>query len=302
MKFTLRQLRYFIAAVECGGVAQASRRLFIAQPSVASAIRALEESFGTQLCIRHHAQGISLTPSGERFYHDAIKLLREARTFEQNIFAEQELVKGTVSLGCYGAMAPFYVPRLISGFRQRYPGITFQIDEGEQHKLSEGLRIGRYDVVLTYDQGLGNEFERIPLCPTQRPYVLLPHDHVLTQRAALSLSELSAEPMIVLDVEPSRSYFLGLFERKHFEVNIAFSSPSVEMVRGLVGQGFGFTLLVTKPYADYTYDGRALAVRDLTDEVETTTFVATTLRNLTPAAPTRAFIEYCAAELQDLSA
>lgn len=298
MKFNLRQLRYFVAVVECGGVAQASRRLFIAQPSVAAAIRSLEESFGVQLCIRHHAQGISLTPAGERFYRDAVKLLRNAHAFEQNVFAESELVKGVVSLGCYGTMAPLFVPRLIASFRRHYPGIEFQIDDGEQQQLSEGLRTGRYDLVITYDQGLGEEIQRTALCPTQRPYVLLPHGHVLAEQSALSLNRLSSEPMVVLDVEPSRGYFLGLFRRANLDVRIAFSSPSIEMVRGLVGHGFGFTLLVTKPHADYTYDGKALAVRELSDEVETTTLVAATLCEITPTAPTRAFIEYCSTALQ----
>ena len=62
--YTLRQLKYFVATVEAGSVAQASRQLYIAQPSVSSAIKALEDSFGVQLFIRHHAQGVSLTSVG----------------------------------------------------------------------------------------------------------------------------------------------------------------------------------------------------------------------------------------------
>ena len=58
--YTLRQLR-FVTTVECGSVAEASRKLYIAQPSISTAV-GLEESFGVQLFIRHHAQGVSLTP------------------------------------------------------------------------------------------------------------------------------------------------------------------------------------------------------------------------------------------------
>lgn len=62
--YNLRQLKYFVTTAECGSVAEASRKLYIAQPSVSTAIKHLEESFGVQLFIRHHAQGVSLTPSG----------------------------------------------------------------------------------------------------------------------------------------------------------------------------------------------------------------------------------------------
>lgn len=60
--YTLRQLKYFVTTVECGSVAEASRKLYIAQPSISTAVKGLEESFGVQLFIRHHAQGVSLTP------------------------------------------------------------------------------------------------------------------------------------------------------------------------------------------------------------------------------------------------
>lgn len=55
--YTLRQLRYFVTTVECGSVAEASRKLYIAQPSISTAIKGLEDGFGVQLLIRHHAQG-----------------------------------------------------------------------------------------------------------------------------------------------------------------------------------------------------------------------------------------------------
>lgn len=60
--YNLRQLKYFITTVECGSVAEASRKLYIAQPAISTAIKGLEDSFGVQLLIRHHAQGVSLTP------------------------------------------------------------------------------------------------------------------------------------------------------------------------------------------------------------------------------------------------
>ena len=73
--YNLRQLKYFVTTVECGSVAEASRKLYIAQPSVSTAIKHLEESFGVQLFIRHHAQGVSLTPSGD---HAAPKTSRRS--------------------------------------------------------------------------------------------------------------------------------------------------------------------------------------------------------------------------------
>ena len=37
--YNLRQLKYFITTVECGSVAEASRKLYIAQPAISTAIK-----------------------------------------------------------------------------------------------------------------------------------------------------------------------------------------------------------------------------------------------------------------------
>ncbi|HCT05746.1 MAG TPA: LysR family transcriptional regulator, partial [Pseudomonas sp.] len=104
--YNLRQLRYFVTTAECGSVAEASRKLYIAQPSVSTAIKQLEDSFGVQLFIRHHAQGVSLTPSGARFYRKALELLRVAHEFEQNALADNDVVAGQIDIGCFETVAP----------------------------------------------------------------------------------------------------------------------------------------------------------------------------------------------------
>ena len=57
MNYTLKHLRYFTAAAEAGSVTGASELCHVSQPSVSAAIAHLEDVFGVQLFIRHHAQG-----------------------------------------------------------------------------------------------------------------------------------------------------------------------------------------------------------------------------------------------------
>jgi len=54
--------------------------------------------------------------------------------------------------------------------------------------------------------------------------------------------------MMLLDVTPSRTYFVSLLLDPGLTPNIVFGSPSIEMVRGMVGLGFGFSLLVTRAH------------------------------------------------------
>ena len=52
------------------------------------------------------------------------------------------------------------------------------------------------------------------------PYVLLPEGHPLAERSALTLEALACEPLILLDLEPSRDYFLSLFRARGLEPRI----------------------------------------------------------------------------------
>ena len=116
LSFTLRQLKYFVATVDHGGVAEASPKLFIAQPAISVALKGLEEGFGTQLIIRNHAQGILLTPAGTRFYERAKALLRSVHEFGQNALADGDVSSGRLDVGCFETFAPLYLPSLIRGF------------------------------------------------------------------------------------------------------------------------------------------------------------------------------------------
>ncbi|KGT94653.1 LysR family transcriptional regulator [Erwinia typographi] len=291
--FTLRQLKYFITVVEHRSIAEASRHLHIAQPSISTAIKSLEESFEQQLFIRHHAQGVSLTPGGRRFYDKAAELLRMSRQFEQNARADNDLVAGTLSVGCFETAAPLYMPKLIAGFKKLYPNIEVQIYDGEQHELTDGLHRGRFDMAILYRHELDSSIHAEQLKAPQKPYALLPADHPLTLRSSVSLEELSREPMILLDVVPSRNYFLDIFKTKGLKPNVAFSSPSIEMVRCMVGQGFGFSLLVTRPFPDFTYDGKRVKRVTIRDEMEGSCLVMAHLRHAEPTRPTQLFMDYC---------
>jgi DNA-binding transcriptional LysR family regulator len=71
-----------------------------------------------------------------------------------------------------------------------------------------------------------------------------------------------------MDTPAGREYFLKVFEDTGIEPQIAYRSPSFEVIRGLVGQGLGYSLLVTRPKFDVTYDGLRLSCVAIKEVVE----------------------------------
>ncbi len=291
--FTLKQLYYFTTVVETESIAEASRKLHIAQPSISIAIKNLEDSFGQQLLIRHHAQGVSLTPSGRRFYNKARELLRFSHEFEQNTLADSETTSGKISIGCFESVAPLYIPKLIAGFKAQYPDIEIQMHDGEQHEIMVGLHRGQFDMAFLYDLELDNSIQKETLNAPHKPYALLPANHPLATKPSVTLAELSREPMVLLDVIPSRNYFLSIFTEKGLHPEVAYTSPSIEMVRCMVGQEQGFSVLVTRPCSKTTYDGKALAYVDIEDEMESSTLIMAHLKTNEPTKPAQLFMDYC---------
>ena len=291
--FTLKQLHYFSTVVETQSIAEASRRLHIAQPSISIAIKNLEYTFGQQLLIRHHAQGVSLTPDGRRFYDKARELLRLSHEFEQNTLGNSEHASGKISIGSFESVAPLYIPKLIAGFKKIYPDIEIQLHDGEQHEIMIGIHRGEFDLAFLYDLELDNSIHKEPLNVPHKPYALLPVDHPLAQKGIVTLTELSREPMILLDVIPSRNYFLNLFTEKGLQPKIAYTSPSIEMVRCMVGQGQGFSLLVTRPNTNITYDGKEITYIDIKDDMEDSSLIMAHLKINEPTLPARLFMDYC---------
>lgn len=70
----LRHLRYFTAVVQWKGYREASRHLYVAQPSISEAVSDLESELRIKLFSRE-GRVARLTPEGQVFYEEAIKTL-----------------------------------------------------------------------------------------------------------------------------------------------------------------------------------------------------------------------------------
>ena len=266
LRYSLRQLEYFVVTAQCCSVADAARKLSVSQPSVSKAISNLEAKFSTQLFIRHHAKGVSLTQAGERLLVDARSLLRYAKDLQQSALDSGELINGQVEVACFMNVAPVFMPALLADFQQAHEGVSVRLHEGNQDNLISGLISGHYELALMFDLVLPDEITIKKMAAFDH-YSLWPEGHPQASKKAVSLHDMMADNLVLLDVPPSREYFLGIFRSMGLEPLVSFSSPSLEMVRGMVGQGRGYSLLVTNPHLDFTYDGQKIITLPLADNI-----------------------------------
>lgn len=301
LRYTLRQIEHAIAIQDHGSVAAASMALGVAQPTLSASLAKLEEQVGLQLFIRHHAQGVSPSPAGLRFLAEARNLLSLAQDLQRTTEAAGGAVAGTLHLGSFATIAPAFVPPLIAGFTSRNPGVEMRLAEGTQDELLAGLRGGKHDLALLYDVDLPADLTVTQLAAFQ-PYVLLPARHRLARYRSVPLAALKDEPFILLDIPPSRTYFTRVLASAGVTPRPAFSSPSLEVVRGLVGQGLGYSVLVTRPFGDRSYAGEELAVRPIAEDVERGVIALASLGQMRKTRLVSAFEDHCMAYFKPVMA
>ena len=292
MKYTFRQLTYFIAAAETGSITLASKRASISQPAISTAISHIERELDVQLFLRHHAHGLSLTPAGRAVLRDAKQLLKQAEGLYSAAAEASHQIRGELSVGWFSTLAPIVMPELTQSFLKQFAETQVRCRENHQEGLLQSLRESETEVAITYDLQISDDISFLPLA-TLPPYALFASSHPLAHERHVKLSQLAPLPMVLLDLPMSRQYFLSLFIRERLEPNIAWASSQQEVVRTMVANGLGYTLANVRPRASVALDGRRVHRVPLGGDSLPVRMGIATLKQLKKTRLVEAFERHC---------
>lgn len=268
--FTLRQLEYFDAVASAGSLAGAAERCRVTASALTLALDELERHLGLQLLVRRKGRGVVLTVAGTRMLRHARSILGEAEAMSEDASRASTDVSGSLTLGCFPTLTPFFVPALLETFARSYPELSLSLVEGSASHLQDALLQGRVDVALLYrvdaPQALTFDIVR-----EYRPHVIVSARHPLSRRGTVSLGELVSEPLIQLDVPPTRRNTEALFAELRLRPRLGHVTTSYEAVRCLVGYGLGYAVLFQRPATSLTYDGHEVVELELIDPLPATT-------------------------------
>ena len=144
----LRHLRYFTAVVECQGYRGASRRLHIAQPSISQAVSDLEDELGLKLFSRT-GRNATVTPEGEIFYADAIRILQQAETAILTAKRAAQGEVGRLSIGFIGSATLSFLPDLIRRYKLEHPNVKLTLHDLYPVELDKACDRGEIDIAIT---------------------------------------------------------------------------------------------------------------------------------------------------------
>ena len=292
LRFTLRQLEYFVAVGEAGSIAKAAEQVNVSPPSISASIAQLETEFGVQLFVRKHSHGLSLTAGGRVFLKEAARLLADADALHDVAGDIAEKVRGPLAIGCLLTFAQIILPALRRRFEESYPDVRVRQFERNQGQLLEMLQRGEIDAALTYDLELSQDmaFEPVMQLPA---YVMLPPGHALTGRESIAPEELVDQPMVLLDLPFSREYFLSAFQQKGLRPYIAERTGDIAVMRSMVANGFGYGIANMRPLNTLSPDGKPLVFVPLGGDIRPLT-MGIAMPNAEHRTQTvQAFIQHC---------
>lgn len=296
VRFTYRQLEYLVAVGDVGTIAQAALQLNVSSPSISTAINQLEAHFGVQLFVRHHAQGLALTPGGRRVFNEAKRMLADATALSRIAEDVAKRPGGPLSVGALSTLAPLLSAKFRKSFERCFPEAAVALFTGDQATLFQQLARAEIDVAITYDMEIPQDIHFEGLIAL-RPCVMMHPDHPLAACDDVSLREIAKDPLVLLDLPLSRDYFLSTFRSLGITPNIADRTNDLSVARSLVANGYGYSLLNIGTGISYAPDGQPLAIRPIQEDAGHITLGLATKQTTSRSAIVQAFYDHVRSEI-----
>jgi DNA-binding transcriptional LysR family regulator len=234
----LQHLRFFVAAVDCGGVVRAAERLRVSQPAVSAALKILEQDLGEPL-FEPTGQGRRTRPNAKalEFYGDALDILRKCETARAR-FRRQESRSVKLRVGVLQTIASRQLASFFGALSYGRPELKLQVREGGPIRIQEWLRGGKIDLAWTVVDRPGRDVRQL----WQETFVVLAgpaHRFARNPRDELSLSDLEGESLVLRGAcETPR----GALWPESLRMRIVARTERDKLALHLVTQGLGIAI------------------------------------------------------------
>jgi DNA-binding transcriptional LysR family regulator len=195
MNVQLHQLRYVVCVAEEKRFTRAAARLHVAQPSVSSAVAALEQELGAPLFHRDRSE-VTLTGAGEVFLPWARQVLADCDAGTAAVRDLLGLKRGRLVLGATPSLATNLLPPVLAAFHAGHSGLDLSVHEAGSGELVDRLEQGEMDLAVV-------------ILPVDRPWVetrelmveelvlAVGADHPLAGRRSIRVAELQHVPLVM---------------------------------------------------------------------------------------------------------
>lgn len=281
---SISKYKVFMNVVKYGSLTKAAEALGYTQSGVSHIINSLEEEFGFLLIMRGRS-GIKLTKNGERVIKTVREILKWNEHLEQEVAAIHGIEEGTVHIGTFTSVSVHWLPEIIKSFQQDFPGIDIQLAEGDYREIEEWIITGEIDCGFV-SLPTRDKIDVIPLKQDQM-LILLPAEHPLSSRDAISLSEIKDEPFI-MPRKGGDDDINRVLNKAAITPDPKFTAGDDYAIMAMVEKGLGISIL---PELVLRGQQRNIHIKEMDKPLFRTLGIAvSSLKNVSPA--TQKFLSY----------
>lgn len=239
----LRQIKYFIEVAKREHVTEAATALHVAQSAVSRQLFNLEAELGVDLFIRE-GRNVRLTQIGKIFLEHMEQAINVIDNATQIIEEYTDPERGTIHVGFPTSLASHILPTSISAFRDEYPDVNFQFNQGSYYDLKEAVIKGDINMALLGPVPVDSRKLKGTILFTENIVALLPVNHPLAKAKTIKLNQLHNDSFVLFPHGfVLRDIIMNACQQLGFQPNVSFEGEDIDSIKGLVSAGLGVSLI-----------------------------------------------------------
>lgn len=250
---------------------KAAEQLHITQPTLSRQLSAFEEELGTKLFVRS-GKNITLTDEGILLKRRALEIVElEERTMEE-LRGTQEVIEGTVTVGCGEFAAVETLARICRQFKEKYPLVQIAIHTATADTIYEMMNKGLVDVGLFMEPVDTEGLDYIRIMDSDHWVVGMRPDDPLAQKQYIEKKELLGKPLILPERMGVQSELANWFGKDFSKLHISFTSNLGTNAGVMAAYGLGYPVSIEGAAKYWRED--LLVQRRLFPEITANTVIA----------------------------
>jgi len=250
---TLVQLEYIVAVDTYRSFVGAAEKCFVTQPTLSMQVQKLEEMLNVKIFDRSK-QPVIPTEIGAQVIEQARMVLQESQKIKEIINSQQQDVVGELKVGIIPTVAPYLLPRVISGMMEKFPDLKLLIWEYTTEDIIHHLKTGVLDCGILATPLADNNITELPLY-YENFVTYISKNSKLFKKKTIDANDLEDENIWLLNEgHCMRSQVLNICRstKDNRLQGLTYNTGSVETLIRMVDVNNGATLLPELALAELT--------------------------------------------------
>ena len=256
----LRQLEIIRAIAETGSFTAAGHKLHVSQSAISRQILLLEDELKEPVFLRV-GRRIRITPAGESLLQLSHRVFQDLKDTIAGITDSQESLRGTVRLLGGMTVCLYVFPALLAELKRQHPEIDIKLMTGSSERCLQQLRSGAGDLALLTLPIDQPDLVTVPVLQEEL-LVVTAAKHPLSRKRKVLPQDLVGQPFVLFESgSNTRRAVDEFFMTARIEPQIVMETENVEIIKALVRNGLGLTIIPYQAVARDVTQGQLFCAR-----------------------------------------